>query len=211
MRYLLVIILFILSVAPASSKEQKDCFQSYKNSLAKKDKRFNKELKRYNHNINAALSTGFSNNIGAQLIGSAYLQNKKMPRRSDYNIYEEEIINATEFNLKKQKTSKPKLLERIYNSAYEKYADVTFEKIQNLMKSGFEKNKFCSFFGKKRARGIERYVLKRLKKESKSSVQVRDPAVANFKEDSDSKTYIYDPVLEKEELYNSLEKEAIEQ
>jgi hypothetical protein len=200
-----LLLTFLLISINATSKEEKaSCLEKYKEAHAKKEKRYQKASKRYNDNRNAALSSQFSNDFGAQLIGSAYLQNNSPPKRSNYDMYEEGIIKAVEADLSKYQSLKPKVLDVIYDAAYEKYSDVTYQKIQDLMLKGFKEDRFCNFLGKKRVQGIKKYVLKELKKTNLNSAQVREPAVINFKEDTDSKDYI-----QNEEINNPLENKGI--
>ena len=193
----LFLALYLLSLNAISKEEKPSCLERYKNSHAKKEKRYKKATKRYNDNRSAAISSQFSNDFGAQLIGSAYLQHSTPPKRSDYDMYEEGIIKAVEADLSKYPSLKPKVLDTIYDAAYEKYSDVTYQKIQDLMLKGFQEERFCNFLGKKRVQGIKRYVLKELKKDNLNSAQVREPAVINSNESSDSKEFIQDQEINK--------------
>jgi hypothetical protein len=200
-----LLLTFLLICLNATSKEEQvSCLQKYKEAHAKKEKRYQKASKRYNDNRNAAFGSQFSNDFGAQLIGSVYLHNSSPPKRSDYDMYEKGIIDAVEADLSKYQSLKPKVLGIIYDAAYEKYSDVTYQKIQDLMLKGFQEDRFCNFLGKKRVQGIKKYVLKELKKANVNSAQVREPAVINFKEDADSKDYI-----QNEEINNPLENKGI--
>lgn len=197
MKTKILLSLFIISsFATASEQDSKDCLQSYKDSLKKKNDKHSAATKRY-----------YNNRMSLAMNG-VVLNNYSAPTPPDK--FEADIIKATEVDLdylKKFNYKKPIVLEGIYNSAYEKYSDVTYEKVQSLIKKGFDEDRFCTFFGKKRVPGIQRYVLKELKKESKDSAQVRNPAVINFKEDADSKTY--DNKSENEEINKPLEKKGI--
>lgn len=208
MKTTIILFLLILSnLVIAKEQDEKNCLQQYKDSFAKKEKRYSKARKKYHANRNRAVSTQFSNDFSTRLLGSAYLQNSSAPSRSDYDMFEGDIINAAEADLSKYISLKPTVLEGIYNAAYEKYADITYEKIQALMKKGFEENRFCTFFGKKRVPSIKRYVLKELKKESKDSILTRDPAVINFNEDAGAKSYSVED--ENEEINKPLENKGI--
>ena len=156
-------------------------------------------MKRYRDNRSRAISNMMSPNFGNQLLGSAAVQNLKPPSIVDYNMYEKNIILSVEIDLDKNLPTDT--LQYIYNEAYEKYSDVTFKKIQNIMLKGFLEGKFCGILGPKAKNSIKRYVLKQLKTTSKDSVQVREPAVINFKEDG---KWLYE-----EEINKPLENKGI--
>lgn len=184
----LLVLTLIISNLNLYAKEELSCMEKYKKSLSKKEASYKKAYDRYKKNRGAAqsavLSDGFRGQMsGGGLIGSMYLQNSSAPSKSDYDMFEKDIIKAAEADLSKFISIKPTVLEGIYNAAYEKYSDVTHQKIQNLINLGFDQGKFCGLLGKRRVPGIQRWVLKQLKKESKDSVVVREPAVMNFKED----------------------------
>lgn len=183
-------------MATAKEQDKKDCLQSYKDSLKKKSDRHSRQVDNYRNRTYTLATHGIS------------LTNDSWPEAPDK--FEADIIKATEVDLEyleRYDYKKPIVLEGIYNAAYEKYADVTYKKIQDLMKKGFNENRFCSFFGKKRVPGIQKYVLKELKKESKDSVRSRNPAVINA--DGNSKVYIPDLESENEEINKPLENKGI--
>lgn len=188
MKKLLGLSIFIISNL-ANANEDVSCLSKYKDSLAKKEARYQKAYKKYKNTTNAATSAIISDSYSGAissggLLGTIYLQKTSAPKRSDYDMFEKDIIKAAEADLSKYVSLKPTVLEGIYNAAYERYSDVTYEQIQNLINKGFEQGKFCGLLGKKRAPGIKRWVLREIKSESKNSAVVRSPAVINFKEDS---------------------------
>jgi hypothetical protein len=192
MKTSILILLLLIQGQVVSANEEVSCLDEYKASAAKKRERYKKAVDRYEKNRNAAmsatLSDGFMGSISAGgLMGSAYLQNSSRPMLSDYDLFEEEIIHATEADLSKFISFKPKLLETIYNASYEKHANVTFEKIQNLIRLGFAQGKFCGFLGKSREPGIKRFVLKELRNSDPNVVLSRDPAVVDSDGDNEAK------------------------
>ena len=207
MRKVSLILAFIL-LQNLFAKEKIDCLQAYQDSLAKKEDKYQKAYERYRQNRNSAQSAILMDGLhgtlsGGGLIGSAYLQNTSAPLRSDYDMFERDIIQATQADLSQFISLKPIVLEGIYNEAYERYSDITYEKIQKLMQKGFQDGAFCTPLGKKRVPGIKRYVLKQLKNENQNSALTREPAVNDS--DLTSKEYTVDPVAKDEEINKPLE------
>lgn len=158
-----------------AQQKSQDCLQKYKSSLEKKKTRYKNAKNRYMSNY--GLASNFT------------LTNARAPKKSDFDMFEEDIIEATEFDLSAGKSLRPALLEEIYNETYEKHSDITYQKIQNFLKLGFHQGEFCHLLGKKRNSGVKRYVVKKLNLEHKSqqenqqSAVVREPAVLDINEE----------------------------
>lgn len=173
----ILLIIFSLSVF-ADNK----CLKEYKADYDKKLKKYHKAYKRYQERRRNAQSAIIGSQIGGQLtggalVGSAILQNDRAPLKSDYNIFEDQIIDAVSFNLDSEYSLRPKLLDLIYDEASEKNANINYKMIQNYILKGLSEDKFCSFFGKSKPDRVKRYVLRELKKGDYDLVFNREPSV----------------------------------
>lgn len=145
-----------------------DCIQEYRDSLKNKNSKYEGDIKVYT-NSNLTILTSIT----------------AKPHRMNYDMFEEDIIKAVEFKIdpENQEEIRPIVLEQIYNAAYEKYSDVTFQLIQEIILDGFFDKRFCSIFGRSRVPRIQRYVLNQLeKKENTGSVYERNPAANDLDE-----------------------------
>lgn len=183
-----LLIVFAITIIPLTSYAENECLQKYKDSYQSKKNRYEKDYNRYIERRENALNAQLSGQITASsILGIAIIQNDTIPLKSDYNIYEHDIINAVEFELNSKK-SKPRLLEEIYNESYESYSHVTYERIQSILYKGMQE-KFCrGIFGKSQKDKIKKYVFSQLKKENSDSIYERKPAVQDssysFKEEN---------------------------
>jgi hypothetical protein len=194
MRKILALTISILSIqtmATTNSVETKDCMSKYREKAKTKSDKFDKKYKAFWQRRNEAMSS-------RSIVGALVLQNDSVPKKVDYHMYEEKVLAVVDYNPKDKSAYKPKLLQEIYNKAYSKYSDITsYEKIQDIVLKGIMSDKFCHWFGKYNDKRVSKYVLKMLKKESKDSAIVRDPAVIGsnlkLKESSDFKEEVENP------------------
>lgn len=171
------------SIVWAKDQGSGECLSEYRHKHKKKNDRYKKAIKRFHDRRkagqNAILNSG-GRITGGAIIGSAMIQNNPVPKKEEFNMFEKDILDIVDYN---GQSYKPKLLQEIYDQAYEQYSDITsYKKIQDIVNMGFNENKFCSFFGNYNGKRVAKYVLKYLKKESSNSAVVRDPAVVNSKE-----------------------------
>ncbi len=175
--------LWYLSLIFVSSQalSNEDCINKYKQKYFKHKHRYEKAVDRYDRRREAARNQIFSAQASGSItagsiFGAATIQNDVRPKRSDYNLSGEPIINAYDFNLDSRQ-SKPSYLDELYNEALAVDADTTYEAVQGLLKKGMHDGEFCSWFGLKDKDKITKFVLEGLAKDrslTASNLNVND-------------------------------------
>ena len=176
--------LFILLSIPLQSFANEECIDNYRKSFFTKQSRYDKANERYKNQVRRWRDRNLAfASLGAELTNDPF---PTSPKRADYKIFEEEIIQSYEFNLPQNIGKKPKLLESIYLKASLIDPDVSYQSVQDEIKKGMESSEFCTkklfiFSSISKSNKIEDYVIASLKKKyslEDESLKVNDSSVS---------------------------------
>ncbi|MCT4641616.1 MAG: hypothetical protein N4A33_04910 [Bacteriovoracaceae bacterium] len=159
---------FIMTLSSLSFAES--CKQVYQNSYDKKMAKFKKAYNKYHdQKFNMAMSS--------DVVISALAQNLQMPKKEDYNIYEDKVLNAIDQKI----TYTPEYIKDLLKKLKKKKGleQITSDDLRGAFKHGVDTEDFCSgIFKKYTLKQINRYVKKYLKN-SVDTINSNSRSIAN--------------------------------
>ena len=176
-------LLFLLSLSIQSFANE-ECISEYRKSFFTKNAKYDKARERHSNQVKRWRDRTLAlASYGAQLTNDPY---PTSPKKSEFKMFEEDIIKSYEFELTQNIGQKPKLLEEIYLKASLIDPEITYQSVQDEIIKGIDTSEFCEkklfiFNSLSKSKKVEKYVLSNLRKKysnEDSQLRINDSTIA---------------------------------